>query len=330
MARDRDWLVPVAAIVALEIFAWWIEYRAGKAFAPRLLGYSLLTLLAFVLVASTRLLLHLRASRAAGARGWPRPSVGTVVTVLVGLQLLVLGSAAFSALKAAIPKEIPFWLDQPLAAAEQSLFGADPWQLSHAVLGWATPAIDQLYATFVPVHAIAVLAVLTAAPSERKTQALITLALSWLLVGIAGAYLLSSAGPIFYDRVFGGDRFAELMAVLGDAPVATRTAGLLWYFHSRDMPVIANGISAMPSMHVGLTLWLALVVRESRIAPLAWAYFAFMWIGSVHLGWHYAADGLVAAAAVLLLWQAAPALSFARWGGRGRAAGAGAEAGPAL
>lgn len=308
--RDREWLVPVAVIVGLELVAWWVEYRAGKAFAPMLLGYSLLTLLAFGFVVGVRLLIHLRARRRAGAP--VRMAAGPAIPILAGLQLLVLGSAAFSALKAAIPKEIPFWLDPALADAELWMFGIDPWRISHALLGWATPAIDQLYATFVPVHAVSVLAVLTARPSSLKTRALIALALSWLLVGIAGAYSLSSAGPIFYDRAFGGNRFAELLAALEAAPVTTRTADLLWHFHVQDVPVIGNGISAMPSMHVGLTLWLALVLKGTRFAPLAWGYFAFIWLGSVHLGWHYAADGLAAALAILLLWQAAPALSYRR------------------
>lgn len=314
-ARDRDWLVPVGLIVTIELIAWWAEYRVGNAFAPILLGYSLVTLLALGFVVSIRMLAHLRARRL--GRVPAAISAQAAAAIVVGLQLLVLGSAAFSALKAAIPKEIPFWLDPPLAAAEAWVFGVDPWRITHALLGWATPALDQLYATFVPVHVIAVLAVLTSRPSHLKTRALIALALSWLVVGIAGAYALSSAGPVLYDRAFGGNRFADLLAALGNAPVTMKTADLLWHFHVRDVPVIANGISAMPSMHVGLTLWLALVLRETRFATFAWAYFAFIWLGSVHLGWHYVADGLIASLAVLLLWRWAPALSWAS-AGRGR------------
>lgn len=71
-----------------------------------------------------------------------------------------------------------------------------------------------------------------------------------------------------------------------------------------------NGISAMPSMHVGLTLWLALVLRHTRWAKLTWTYFVLIWLGSVHLGWHYASDGLVAGLAILLIWRCAPFLAW--------------------
>lgn len=52
-----------------------------------------------------------------------------------------------------------------------------------------------------------------------------------------------------------------------------------------------------------------------RYAPLAWLYYAIIWLGSVHLGWHYVSDGLVASVAMLLLLHIAGALRF----GRGRA-----------
>ena len=69
---------------------------------------------------------------------------------------------------------------------------------------------------------------MTARPSALKSRALIALALTWLLVGIGGAYLLSSAGPIFYDTVLGGDTFRGLTLALEEgAPVTAKTADLL-------------------------------------------------------------------------------------------------------
>jgi hypothetical protein len=35
------------------------------------------------------------------------------------------------------------------------------------------------------------------------------------------------------------------------------------------------------------------------------AYAVLIWIGSVHLGWHYAVDGLAAAALTIGLWRVA-------------------------
>lgn len=315
-AREREWLIPVAIFVTVEVALWWIAFLAGRAFAPMVIGYGAVTFLAFALVLGIRLLAWLRHLRTSGTQV-PSPfdagrrHFRRIVAILVGLQILILGSAAFGALKAAMPKAVPFWLDVPLASAERAVFGLHPWQISHALFGWATPALDQLYATFVPVHLIAVLGVLTARPSRLKSRALITLGLAWLTIGIGGAYLLSSAGPVFYDRILGGDTFSDLTHALdAGAPITVKTADLLWHFHSMDVPVIANGISAMPSMHVGLTVWLALVLRHTRWATLTWTYCGLIWLGSVHLGWHYASDGLVAGVAILLLWRFAPLVAW--------------------
>jgi hypothetical protein len=100
------------------------------------------------------------------------------------------------------------------------------------------------------------------------------------------------------------------------APLTAMTADALWHSHSANVATVANGISAMPSMHVGLTLWLAFVFKDTRLAPLGWTYYALIWTGSVLLGWHYFSDGLVGSLGVLLLWAAAPLV--VKWSSSGR------------
>src|SRR3546814_5985014 len=54
----------------------------------------------------------------------------------------------------------------------------------------------------------------------------------------------------------------------------------------------------MPSVHNGLAALFAIAAfRLWR--PLGWvvaAYAALIWVGSIHLGWHYAIDGMVSIA----------------------------------
>lgn len=321
---DREWFVPVAAIVTVETLLWCAAYVAGDAARPMIVTYGSLALTFFVLVmcwnAAALLVRERPVSPTKRLIEAARDNKERILIAILGSQLLAFGSAAFGSLKAGIPRATPFWLDTPLANLEARMFGGDAWAAAHALFGWAVPLFDRLYATFVGTHIIAVLVLLAAKPSLLKSRALVSLSLAWLVLGVAGAYALSSAGPIFYDRVFGGERFAPMLAMLAkDAPIATFTADALWSMHQSGVPRFGNGISAMPSMHVALTLWLALVVNKTRLAPLGWAYFVLVWIGSVLLGWHWFLDGAVGAAGMLALWALAPRLLFVARPKAGRA-----------
>jgi membrane-associated phospholipid phosphatase len=68
---------------------------------------------------------------------------------------------------------------------------------------------------------------------------------------------------------------------------------------------LVNGISAMPSMHVGTSVLFAIAGFASGRRWLAWLLTVFallIMIGSVQLAWHYAIDGYVGAVVALLGW----------------------------
>jgi membrane-associated phospholipid phosphatase len=79
----------------------------------------------------------------------------------------------------------------------------------------------------------------------------------------------------------------------------------LWAIYSGDFEA-PGGISAMPSMHnAQAMLFAAAAWRVDRRFGLAmWVFAAIIFVGSIHLGWHYAVDGIVGAAAALLVWKA--------------------------
>jgi hypothetical protein len=245
-----------------------------------------------------------------------RAELPRFVNALIGLQIIAISSGAFTALKASIPTISPFWLDVNLAQAEV-VFGFAPWQVSHAALGWATPAIDLLYWSWFTVQPVALYTILLSKPSPRKSRALVTFALTTLIIGVFAAYVFSSAGPIFYDRIYGGHTFAALTAVLSQqAPKMMFAQDLLWQAYTTHTTRLGNGISAMPSFHVALCTWLMLVTRDTRFSLPSRIYFVLIWIGSIHLGWHYFSDGLVASIGVLLLWKAAPLVMATRFAPR--------------
>jgi hypothetical protein len=292
--EDRPWLIVLAATVAVEMLWWALAWSAGIAPLPFVFTHLLLAFGALAIVLAFRVLSCPRRGRAA------TPAI-VAAAMLVGF-----GASLFLPLKVAIPGQIPFWLDQPLAAAERLLFGADPWFLLDRLLGWAAVPIDRLYGLWLPVQLLVLFAVILEPPSPAKSRLLIAYSLAWLLLGVGAATLFSSAGPLFYDRVFGGGEFAALRAILGarDAWVALAESDRMWAAIGSGRPSLIAGISAFPSMHVAISVWIYLAARglAPRVAPFALVYVVFIWIGSVQLGWHYAADGLAGTAGMIAVW----------------------------
>ena len=108
----------------------------------------------------------------------------------------------------------------------------------------------------------------------------------------------------------GPDPYAGLLAHLKSAnefyPIwAVPTQDLLWQSYKAGFGPV-EGVSAMPSMHVGTTILFILCAREAKIVWLqrfAWVFSALIFLGSIHLGWHYAVDGYAGALVALLCWK---------------------------
>jgi hypothetical protein len=293
--EDRMWLLVMAATALAEVIWWATVWGLGIAPFIRLPIYFAVAFAALGVAAMLRLAMGQRLS----ASPWPAALAGTV--------LIAVGAAAFLPLKYAIPHEIPFWLDRPAALAERSLFGTDPWLLLDQIFGWWTVPMDWLYAAWLPTQLLFLFLLMLAAPSPMKSRALIAYPLIWFVLGAVGAVLLSSAGPIFYDRLYGGDSFAGLRQTLDarGAWLVSTESDAMWASYIGAKPGAVAGISAFPSMHVAISFWLVLAARSvaPRFAPLASVYFLLICVGSVQLGWHYASDGLVAVVGTLGLWR---------------------------
>jgi hypothetical protein len=246
--------------------------------------------------------------------GSPARAAGTLLPILV-LPLLM---GSFGTLKMLLPLARPFAWDDWLAAADRMLFfGYQPWQFTHAVFGSAalTQSIDFVYSLWVALLFTAVLFYSLLAHRYDRARFFIAFGAAWLLIGVAGAYLFASAGPC-YAALVGAQsapEFAPLMEKLramheGGAKLeAYQWQGVLWNHHAAQRYGFAMGISAMPSMHNAITVLYALsmagAARPVRIA--AWSFVALIFIGSIHLGWHYAVDGIAAGLMMWGIWVAA-------------------------
>jgi hypothetical protein len=285
----------MAVVTAIE-FAWWvINWGLGFAAAPFLLTYLIVAFAGLACVSLVRAVL-MRPQPA--NTNWPNAFGATI--------LLAIGASLFLPLKSAIPQILPFWLDPPLARAERAVFTTDPWFLLDRLFGWAAVPIDSVYALWLPTQLLCLFMIVTEPPSTAKSRALIAYVLAWFLLGVAAALLLSSAGPIFHDRIFGDAAFAALPETLRNrgAWIVLAESDRMWSSLSSGTPDIVSGISAVPSIHVAISVWMFLAARtlSPRAAPIALAYAVFVWVASVQLGWHYVTDGLVGIIGMIAVW----------------------------
>lgn len=232
--------------------------------------------------------------------------------------------ASFNAFKQMVLPLAGYRLDPALAHADRALFlGHDPWRVTHALLGSpdATLLIDHFYHGWFAPMAVGIMlcAFLPAATYRLRTQYLLSYLGIWIGIGSILAFLLPSAGPCFYSRLVGpSPSYDALLASLAQVQAATGSqvnslAIQQWLMqaHGSHSLVVGAGISAMPSVHNALALLFALAAfRINRAAGwLFAAYAAVIWVGSIHLGWHYAVDGLVGDALTFGIWVASGRLA---------------------
>jgi hypothetical protein len=313
---DAEWLLPMAVIAALQFAAWSAMWSIGLARRPLIGLYDLISMAGLVMgFVPFSLWYVLKLHREGEAHPIQRVrrdvQLPRVLAILGAMVLGPIAAGAFSTMKGAIPVAVPFYLDPALASLDRAVFGTDPWRLTHAMFGWATPLIDRFYLWWLLVMLVSFYLVLLSKPSAFKTQSLIAYLLMWPLVGTVGGYALSSAGPIFQDALFGGH--SGLVAVLQQegATKAVALYQLLLDAYAKRYEMLGTGISAMPSMHIAMACWFALTLRGAwpKFQWVGWIYVGIIWFSSVHLGWHYFSDGVVGIAGALLVWYLAGAIA---------------------
>ncbi len=243
-----------------------------------------------------------------------------MLNAAVLMPLILVFIKVFSELKMAIPQFHPFCWDEAFMRLDRALHGGcDPWRLLQPVLGH--PLVTFLVNLAYNVWFLALLASLTWVTFSRgwntlKIRYLTAFLLLWSLGGSLAATVFSSAGPAFYAGLnLRPDPFAPLMAYLHEAdgvfPVwALGVQETLWRAYAAGEQVL-GGLSAFPSMHNGTAALMMFAAWKSgrRAGVVMSLYAALIFIGSVHLGWHYAVDGYAAFALAAVCWAIAGPLS---------------------
>lgn len=227
---------------------------------------------------------------------------------------LVLFWPSFSALKVAIPKVSPFYFDQYLIEIDRWLhFGIDPWKIVHYTGIFSESAIfDFVYFKLwlLATTIILLFFVYFDENAERRTRYIFLYVLTWVFLGNVLAAVFASAGPIYVERLTGDPAFRDLESALVAAgyedSLFFEIQNQLWANFTAGKQQLGTGISAFPSVHVGIACVIALYMSErSRwlIAP-GWCFVVLILAGSVYSGWHYAADGYASIAIVLAMHRA--------------------------
>jgi hypothetical protein len=216
-------------------------------------------------------------------------------------------------IKRLIPEIQPFYADPIIISIEHAVLGTDAWRLTHAVFGrTATRFIDLIYGLWHLVNIAALCWMILTRNREFQFQAVLSYQLAWLVLGGILATAFSSVGPCFYELFTGSHRFAPLMTELRsvNGPEGLNSLVAMKYvFETRGTNAFGSGISAMPSLHVAIAVFVFLAFRyawpkQRLLQTLVALYAITIFVGSVHLGWHYAVDGIVGGLGMVAIWKA--------------------------
>lgn len=237
--------------------------------------------------------------------------------------LLSMFMTAFTALKTFLPSLNPYQWDTTFMAWDRAVhLGVDPYRILQPVLGFpiVTFALNCVYNSWYFVMAsVWIWMSFAKADSALRQRFLASVLITWFFGTNVLGTIFASVGPCFYGRLISGeDPYLPLMAYLNETaklfPIwAIDTQNELWRSYLAGGGLIA-GISAMPSMHVASSVLMMLVSFAAGKRRLGWFFVAFttvIFLGSIHLAWHYAIDGYAGAAMALAGWYAAGRL--VRW-----------------
>jgi PAP2 superfamily protein len=235
---------------------------------------------------------------------------------LVG-ALTVPFQITFQSLKLSIGYFLGFRWDAPLSWVDRALHGGPAWH-------WTAPlaAMPWLMKVTVPIYQAGWTCVVFGflvwlAWSRHRTlrmRALVATVLVWSVGGTLLAAALASAGPCFSTEPW----YTPLTARFDAAHLAIGEVQRgHWAAQQAQVWSSYAGVSAFPSMHVAISVLMAIVVwARARPAGIAmWLFAIFIQAWSVLLGWHYAIDGYAGALCAWGAWVAAGRLMAAFPGG---------------
>jgi hypothetical protein len=241
-----------------------------------------------------------------------------------GLPVLVIIATLgfiFSDIQSNVLTLNPNTWDADFAEVEKTLhFGYQPWRLLQPLIGYApiTFLINLNYNMwFFSMMMFLIFFGFARHSNELRTRFILSYLLLWIVGGNILAVIFSSAGPCYFSRLgLSPDPYGDLMTYLRTVnetiPVwAIGFQDALWAGHLHHTDV--SEVSAMPSLHnASAMLFTYTGYKIDRFwGRILTAHAILIFVGSIHLAWHYAIDSYVSWFLTTIVWFAmAP---VARW-----------------
>lgn len=195
-----------------------------------------------------------------------------------------IGTSGITLINLALLQQQPDWRDPALWNIEAPLF---QWLSLHPVnpLWW-----DRLYHSAWGIELLVVFILAVLARDNRKVA---QFCLSFVLLFYFGRFL-GLLNPVMGPAFFKPEIFHYLQGSFSGAAMHLVGQVMTDPSISKRSAVLLGGVSAMPSLHVGMVAlsayWLWSVARWTAIVTIPWV--VLVWTATVLLGWHYAVDGI--------------------------------------
>ena len=245
-----------------------------------------------------------------------------ITGIILWLAAISMTMGSFTTFKSLIPYGNPFRYDEDFMKMDLYISrGKAPWQVTHEAFSHpiSTRLIMQYYhLSFVTFWLSLAATLISERLADKKHRMCLATILCFIIIGSLTATYLSSAGPCYYHWLNGdSDPYKTLISRLKDQDLQLRKISdtlMLYSLEAQDylkesaekgILVYGGGISAAPSMHLSTaTLTMLLGWHLNKTIGLILSLGAILtWIGSIHLGWHYAIDGVLAFFMTLGIWM---------------------------
>lgn len=168
--------------------------------------------------------------------------------------------------------------------------------------------LDRFYMPYFAYQWFIVMYIIFHEQDNEKKYFITMFFLIWIFGTTLGG-LCQSGGPFFFSYApWNLIQTKELLLIHKITPLLSlQTQDYLWqsYLNKNEI-FLAGGISAFPSLHIAMSVYVYLYAKTTR--NILFIYFtmaglALTWIGSILLGWHYLVDGFGAIFIVYLAYK---------------------------